>query len=216
MLAKDPKDSLRDLAAFLANMSHETGGGDLPDIGLARLETGLFFNEETIYLNWDSDPNNLTLGYIDSESTAYPAQPGQSYHGRGPVQLSYNYNYGLISGILFGDKMVLLKNPDLILEQDELGFATGLLFWMTPQPPKASCSQVMTKTYVLTDKDIQEGRKLCFGLTIIIFNGGLEGNLDESDGRISRRTSFYRKYTTAWNIDITGEQLDTVGMGKWE
>ncbi|MCL2599356.1 MAG: chitinase, partial [Firmicutes bacterium] len=147
----------RDLAGFLANMSHEVGGGDIfADGPVGFLETGLYFNEELGYLDWDKDPNNPVLGYISTEPGAqyFPAQPGQSYHGRGPVQLSWNYNYGLISGELFGDVMVLLKDSDMILDQDFLGFATGILYWMTPQAPKPSCSDVMTHRFKPTQNDI--------------------------------------------------------------
>jgi len=214
MLAKDPKDSKRDLAAFLAHKGHETGGGNLLPTW-TEMETGLFYNEEVGWLEWDKDPDNPTLGYVDTQSTEYPAQPGQSYHGRGAAQLSWNYNYGLVSGILFGDKMVLLKNADMVLDMDMLGVASALVFWMVPQLPKAGSSEVMTNTYVLNEKDIAAGRQLGFGLTIIIINGGLEQDLDESDGRIHRRISFYRKFTTLWGVDITGEKLDTKGMFAW-
>ncbi|XP_039824315.1 chitinase 10-like [Panicum virgatum] len=32
--------------------------------------------------------------YCDSSSTEWPCFPGKSYHGRGPIQLSWNFNYG--------------------------------------------------------------------------------------------------------------------------
>ena len=51
----------------------------------------------------------------------------------GPIQLSYNYNYGLFSKEYFGDKMVLLNDPDKVKKDGELAFISALWFWMTPQ-----------------------------------------------------------------------------------
>ena len=39
--------------------------------------------------------------YCDATNSDYPCQTGKSYHGRGPMQLSWNYNYGYFSEQVF-------------------------------------------------------------------------------------------------------------------
>lgn len=68
----------REIAAFLAQISHETTGGwaTAPDGPYA---WGLCFKEEI------NPPSN----YCDPTNTQWPCYPGKSYHGRGPIQLSW-------------------------------------------------------------------------------------------------------------------------------
>lgn len=62
----------------------------------------------------------------------YPCVPGAKYFGRGPIQLSYNYNYGPFSEAWFnGNKSVLLYNPDLVGQNGVTGWGSGLWFWAT-------------------------------------------------------------------------------------
>ena len=83
---------------------------------------------------------------------AWPAQSGQYYYGRGPFQLSYNYNYGRFSNIFapssYNSKMFLLENPNLLAEDGFLAMAAGIWFYMTPQDPKPSMHDVMTGFFV--------------------------------------------------------------------
>ncbi|MBW5290010.1 MAG: Chitinase [Candidatus Ruthia sp. Asou_11_S2] len=55
------------------------------------------------------------------QADAWLCPDGTKYFGRGPKQLSYNYNYGpfsdiIFSDIIFSDVNVLLKNPEKITE----------------------------------------------------------------------------------------------------
>ncbi|MBQ6569197.1 MAG: Ig-like domain-containing protein [Clostridia bacterium] len=194
----------RELAAFLANISHETGGGWLEG-QIDELYTGLYWNEEVNHIGATSS------GYLN---TAYDYYPGVSYHGRGPIQLSWNFNYAQFSGIVYGDCGVLLEHPETVASDGVLGFMSAIWFWMTPQPPKPACHEVMIDgLWTPSAKDIAQGRsEPGFGMTIMIINGGLEGNCTESDGRVGRRIRYYRHYTDIMNVDITGEKLDTAGM----
>lgn len=72
--------------------------------------TGLYFNEEVGCIG------SSAIGYVQSTGTNYLTVEGKSYHGRGPIQLSYNYNYGLCSDVLFGDSSILLENPEKVTE----------------------------------------------------------------------------------------------------
>lgn len=68
----------RELAAFLAQISHETTGGwaTAPD---GPFSWGLCFKEEI----------SRASIYCDTNNTVWPCVPGKSYHGRGPIQLSW-------------------------------------------------------------------------------------------------------------------------------
>ena len=48
-------------------------------------------------------------------SVSYPLQDGVQYYGRGPFQLSWNYNFGEFSETIgtskYDSKMTLLENP---------------------------------------------------------------------------------------------------------
>lgn len=194
-----------ELAAFLANISHETGGGTPTSPG-GPLAWGLFWNEEISYIN------TTTVHYVEPHDI-FPPVADKSYHGRGPIQLSWNYNYGLMSGIIYGSKDKLLQQPELIVKDGKLGFMTAILFWMTPQPPKPSAHDVMVGNWTPSEADISKGLSPAgFGITIMIINGNLEGNLDESDHRIGSRVGFYRKIAAQMGISIEGEKVNTLGM----
>lgn len=178
----------KELAAFLANISHETTGGWATAPGGA-FSWGLHFREEVGYENGNN------LAYRDENNKDYPPVAGQSYHGRGPIQLSWNYNYGQMSEFLYGDKSILLKNPGNVTKDAALAFQTAIWFWMTPQSPKPSCHDVMTGKWNPTQQDINAGRKPGFGMTINIINGGLECNQPDN-AKTQDRIGFYQRYLT--------------------
>lgn len=130
--------------------------------------------------------------------------------------MSWNYNYGLISGIIYGTKDTLLQQPELITNDGKLGFMTAMLFWMTPQPPKPSAHDVIVGNWTPSATDISKGLTPAgFGITIMIINGSFEGNKDETDYRVGRRVGHYRDITTKMGVDITGEKLNTLGMSPF-
>ncbi|CAN1236429.1 Chitinase 10 [Linum grandiflorum] len=153
-----PATRRREVAAFLAQISHET--------------TGLCFKEEV-------SPQG---DYCDATNTQWPCVPGKSYKGRGPIQLSWNYNYGQAGRALGFDG---LRNPEIIANNSVIAFKTALWFWMTEQSPKPSCHDVMVTN---------------------IINGGLECGVP-NDGRVNSRIGFYRRYAQLFNVD-TGPNLD--------
>jgi hypothetical protein len=218
LLDGSDNDKKRELAAFFAHSSHETGGKNW---GAAEETTGLYWNEEVGYIgaqtpgapNYQGD--NFAPGYVKYEDKTFPPTPGKSYHGRGPFQLSWNYNYGPFSALFLGDSSILLDNPEMVTQDGSLAWLTALWFWMTPSYPKASMHEVMTGNIDWMRKGDDAKYTPGFGLTIIIINGGLEGNLTEADGRIHSRILFYRHYAVYTGADITGEKLDTAGMYGW-
>lgn len=202
------KDRKRELAAFLANLSHETGGGWATAPG-GPLRWGLFWNENIA----GRTGANMDAFVDPASAELYPGSPDKRYYGRGPIMLSWNFNYGLFSSIIYGDKSVLLDNPEIVAADGKIGFMTAILFWMTPQSPKPSAHDVMVGRWKPTP--IEKFRGLGdpgFGTTIMVLNG-LEANLGETEGSpVQRRAGHYRDITSRMGVDITGEKVDTLGM----
>ncbi|TKY61644.1 Chitinase 10 [Spatholobus suberectus] len=182
----------REIAAFLAQISHETTGGwaTAPDGPYA---WGLCFKEEI----------NPQSNYCDSTNTQWPCFPGKSYKGRGPIQLSWNYNYGPAGKALGFDG---LRNPEIVANNSLIAFETALWFWMTEQKPKPSCHDVMVGKYVPTEVDIAANRTAGYGLVTNIINGELECGIP-GDARVNDRIGFFERYTKLFNVD-TGPNLD--------
>lgn len=183
-------DRKREAAAFLANISHETTGG-WPDAPGGPQSWGLVFKEEI------GCENGGCIGYCDASNAKYPCAAGKTYHGRGPMQLSWNYNYGF-AGEAMG--LPLLTNPDLVTTDGTVAFKTGVWFWMTPQSPKPSCHDVMIGKWTPTSADMAAGRVPGFGMTINIINGGLECSKATFD-KVEDRVKFYQRYAQLIGVD---------------
>jgi chitinase len=189
----------QEAAAFLANIAHETTGGwDAAPGG--RFAWGLHFIEE----------QNPTSQYCDASNTTYPCASGRSYHGRGPIQLSWNYNYGQMGEVLGAD---LLNNPDLVKSDGVIAFQTALWFWMTSQPPKPSCHAVMTGGWTPSPDDASKGRAPGFGMTINIINGGLECSIPTND-KVRDRVGFYERFTQMLGVNM-GESIFCENMAHY-
>lgn len=169
--------SKKELAAFFAQVAHETRAGKD-----GQYDDGLMLKKEMD-----------TLNAYTTENKIYPAAPNKKYYGRGPLQLSYNGNYGFASDCLFGDKNVLLNQPDLVTGDPVLAFKTAIYFWMTPQSLKPSAHQVMSGNWKPTPEDTKLGRIQGFGMTINIINGALECNKGENR-EMNDRIGFYRHF----------------------
>ncbi|KAL6285001.1 hypothetical protein ACE6H2_009391 [Prunus campanulata] len=182
----------REIAAFLAQISHETSGGwaTAPDGPYA---WGLCFKEE---INPQSD-------YCDSTNKEWPCYPGKSYKGRGPIQLSWNFNYGPAGKALGFDG---LKNPEIVANNSMIALKTALWFWMTEQKPKPSCHDVMVGRYIPTEADVAANRTAGFGVVTNIINGGLECGIP-NDARVNDRIGYFKRYAQLLNVD-TGSNLD--------
>jgi chitinase len=193
----------RELAAFLANISHETTGGwpSAPDGPSA---WGLCFREER-----GCEQGGCTQ-YCDATRTQYPCADGQTYHGRGPLQLSWNYNYGQVGAAL---QLDLLHDPGRVTRDGVVGFETALWFWMTPQAPKPSAHDVMTGAWQPSAADTAAGRVPGFGLTVNIINGGLECGIVR-DPRVEDRVAFFERYASVLGTDV-GDDLRCATMKRF-
>lgn len=184
----------REIAAFFANISHETTGGwDTAPGG--RFSWGLHFREE---------PTDASYAYPD---TNYPPTAGKSYKGRGPIQLSYNYNYGPASEFIFGNKQILLDNPEKVIEDAALAFQTAIWFWMTPQYPKPSAHNVMVNKWLPNELDKTKNRVPGLGMTVNIINGGVECGQGAEKPQVQDRIGYYQRFTDIYKI---GTDMDGV------
>ncbi|KAM0916206.1 hypothetical protein ACQ4PT_010299 [Festuca glaucescens] len=182
----------REVAAFLGQTSHETTGGwsTAPD---GPFSWGYCFKQER-------EPKSI---YCDTTKPEWPCAPGKEYIGRGPIQLTWNYNYGQAGRALSLD---LLNNPDLVAADAVVSFKTALWFWMTPQGNKPSSHAVITGRWTPTAADTAAGRVPEYGVITNIVNGGLECGIGP-DPRVADRIGFYQRYCGILGV-TTGSNLD--------
>ena len=192
----------RELGAFLANISKETTGGWQLPIGGGSpgdyAQWGLYYVHELGY-------NSTTgVGAYSQAHADYPPNPSVGYYGRGPIQLSWNYNYGQFSKFLFNDETILLNNPDSIQQDGVLAFKSAIWFWMMPQCPKPSAHQVMHDLWRAEIGDYSSNKMYTKGFahTNNIINGGLECRGSSSAAftqKVVLRSELYKYY-----LDIMG------------
>ncbi|XVF59875.1 hypothetical protein PTKIN_Ptkin07bG0310800 [Pterospermum kingtungense] len=180
----------RELAAFLGQTSHETTGG------------------------WETAPDGpYSWGYCFirergnpgayCSSNQWPCPAGRQYYGRGPIQLTHNYNYGLAGRAIGAD---LINNPDLVATDPTISFKTAIWFWMTPQGNKPSSHNVIIGQWTPSDADRAAGRVPGYGVITNIINGGLECGRGP-DSRVADRIGFYRRYCDLLGVSY-GSNLD--------
>ncbi|MBO9619569.1 MAG: chitinase [Niabella sp.] len=182
----------RELAAFLANMAQETSGGWAEAPG-GYFKWGLYFLQE-------QSQQGMLNNYADTSKKNYMPVPGKAYFGRGPKQLSWNYNYGQFSEAWFGSKDTLLLHPELLATDPVLSFASALWFWMTPQRPKPSCHDIMVDKWqpnaIDSSKNIQPG----FGATVNIINGGVECGKGTTLQKTTYRYEYYKYFCNYFKV----------------
>ncbi|MER7640534.1 MULTISPECIES: glycoside hydrolase family 19 protein [unclassified Streptomyces] len=148
----------QEAAAFLANVSHETGG--------------------LVYIVEQNTANYPT--YCDwSQSYGCPA--GQAaYYGRGPLQLSWNFNYKAAGDALGID---LLGNPWLVQNDSAVAWKTALWYWNTQSGPGS-----MTPHNAIVNG-------AGFGQTIRSINGSVECD-GKSPAQVQSRVDAYTRFTS--------------------
>src|SRR5690606_35657867 len=120
--------------------------------------------------------------------------------GRGPIQLSWNYNYRAASLALFGDDR-LLQNPELVADDSAIAWATGFWFWMIGgaggDGSNSPHSAITTGLGFGETIDIINGYEEC--------NGGAQPYAQEA---VSQRVCYYEKYTTTFNVSVGSGDLN--------
>lgn len=194
----------REIAAFLAHCAHETTDGWAGAKG-GRYVWGLVYIEE------QACKDGHCTQYNTGGTSPYQPVPGKSYFGRGPLQLTYAYNYGM-AGKELG--IPLLANPEWVSMDGTLAFRTALWFWMREQKPKPSCHDVMVGKWQPSAEDLRLRRKPGFGMTINIINGGVECANDKAPAKDLRteRIGFYKWFAAVLKVPVE-KDCDCAGMG---
>ncbi|CAH8357994.1 unnamed protein product [Eruca vesicaria subsp. sativa] len=119
----------------------------------------------------------VSRNYCDDKNfPQYPCAPGKTYYGRGPIQLSWNYNYAPCGQSLGLD---LLRQPELVGSNPTVAFRTALWFWVNNVRPVLS-----------------QG----FGATIRAINGKLECDGANTE-KVNSRIRYYREYCALLGVD---------------
>ncbi|GLF97407.1 glycoside hydrolase family 19 protein [Streptomyces yaizuensis] len=156
--AKTGSDTVRkqEAAAFLANVGHETGG-----------------------LYHVVEQNTANYPHYCDRTQPYGCPAGQAaYYGRGPIQLSWNFNYKAAGDHLGID---LLRNPSRVQNEPAVAWQTGLWYWNTQSGPGT-----MTGHSAMVNGG-------GFGQSIRSINGSLEcngGNPAQVQSRVNNYTRF--------------------------
>jgi hypothetical protein len=155
----DATTKAREVAAFLGNVALETG--------------------HLVHIEEQSPQGD----YCKADDLTFPCEPGKTYIGRGPLQLSWNYNYGAAA---FALQRPLLKQPELVATDPAVSWEAALWFWMTVSSGGKTPHQVMVNN---------EG----FGGTIRVINGAIE--CDGGDpGTVQDRVNNYTTFCTWWSV----------------
>jgi chitinase len=197
---------LRELAAFLAHIAHETTSG-WPGAKGGPYVWGLVYIEEQACVD------GHCTQYNTGGTSPYKPVAGKSYYGRGPMQLSYAYNYGQAGQDL---GLPLLTDPEMVSRDGVVAFRTALWFWMKAQAPKPSCHEVMCGKWQPAAADLAGGRKPGFGMTINIINGGVECKSDTPAARDARkeRIGFYQHMAALLGTSAE-KDCDCAGMATY-
>mmetsp|Transcript_4930 Transcript_4930/g.3389 ORF Transcript_4930/g.3389 Transcript_4930/m.3389 type:complete len:184 (-) Transcript_4930:2-553(-) len=130
----------RELAAYFAHTSQEVGAhwSGVGGIEEEWRQSHYIKSEEACTLpNWGGHYCNYYPDWDEwtVRDNAYPRRDSSvSYHGRGPLQMSWNYQYGPFSRQLYGDQFVLLDDPEKIIREGH-GVETFLAaFWIFVTP----------------------------------------------------------------------------------
>ncbi|MFE6491357.1 chitinase [Streptomyces sp. NPDC057748] len=159
----------REAAAFLAHVSHETGG-----------------------LKYVVEQNTANYPHYCDASQPYGCPAGQAaYYGRGPLQLSWNFNYKAAGDALHID---LLNDPYQVERNPAVAWKTGLWFWDTQSGAGA-----------MTPHDAMVNSR-GFGETIRSINGALECDGKNPDER-NDRINLYKQYVGVLGTDVGGGNL---------
>jgi chitinase len=166
--ARTGSDTIRkqEAAAFLANVNHETGG-------LVHI----------VEQNTSNYPH-----YCDA-SQPYGCPAGQAaYYGRGPIQLSWNFNYKAAGDAL---GINLLNDPWQVERNAAVAWKTALWYWMTQNGPGT-----------MTPHDAMVNSR-GFGETIRSINGSLECD-GGNPAQVQSRVDAYRRFTAILGVTPGG------------
>ncbi|MET9341426.1 glycoside hydrolase family 19 protein [Nonomuraea sp. NPDC003804] len=156
----------QEAAAFLANVNHETGG-----------------------LVHIVEQNTANYPHYCDAAKPYGCPAGQAaYYGRGPIQLSWNFNYKAAGDAL---GLNLLQDPWRVERESSVSWKTALWYWMTQNGPGTmTAHNAMVNGYG-------------FGETIRSINGSLECN-GGNPAQVQSRINAYQRFTQILGVPAGG------------
>lgn len=140
------------------------------------------------------------------------------YFGRGAIQLSYNFNYGLFQRWLTeqnvthdGEPINILQHPNLVITKTDppLAIMASLWFYMFPQSPKPAMHDIVIGNWVSADPDYAGG---VFGPTSLVINNECNGE-DPSypgGGGENRRIKAFRWFTSYFKVPFCSGDKKTL------
>ncbi len=158
----------QEMAAFLGQIAHESD----------QLKAQREYRRE----NWD---------HYCRRDDGIGCAPGQQYYGRGPIQLSWNYQYKAAGDHLGLD---LWADPDRVARDSKVAWQTALWYWMT-QPGVAPQS---------AHEAMSAGKG--FGATTRAINGVIEcdkGADPDTVRKLNRRIEFYRRASELLGVPLS-------------
>ncbi|KAI6237645.1 hypothetical protein M3Y95_00287200 [Aphelenchoides besseyi] len=131
----------------------------------------------------------------------------QCYFGRGSIQISYNFNYGMFGNWLHTQNIMvdLLKEPNLVLTKIDppLAFMASIWFYMTPQPPKPAMHDIVIGNWNAGAQNTAAGFSgPIFGPTSLIINNECNGEdkIVPGGGGENRRIKAFKWFTSYFNV----------------
>ena len=205
----------KSIVTAFAHFAQETGGhiaidniSDNP-LALEEWQQALVHVRE---MGWAEGQEGYTTGcgQNDWQNKRWPCAAGQGYFGRGAKQLSYHFNYGAFSEVMFdGDATVLLNNPGLVADS-WLNLASAIWFFLTPQAPKPAMLHVIDRTWTPSQREIDAGIGYGFGTTINVINGGIEcGEQNKDKGQPVNRIRYWEGLSSHYQIPIEADEKNT-------
>ncbi|MFH8371018.1 glycoside hydrolase family 19 protein [Streptomyces sp. NPDC018031] len=156
----------QEAAAFLANVNHETGG-----------------------LVHIVEQNTANYPHYCDRNQPYGCPAGQAaYYGRGPIQLSWNFNYKAAGDALGID---LLNDPWRVERDAAVAWKTALWYWNTQRGPGT-----MTPHHAMVTG-------AGFGQTIRSINGALECD-GKNPAQVQSRVTAYQQFTRILGVPVGG------------
>ena len=236
----------RDVAAFFAHAVQETGENNVLFYKQLPLQQANDCFYRGAFFNWfEGGPYSPLLPdqglvpedgewctpsgeYCDSfcdNKYFYPCANGSQgdyvkgcYFGRGAIQISYNYNYGLFSrwlleqGITHNGKPIdILQEPNLVITKTDppLSIMASLWFYMTPQSPKPAMHDIVVGYWVSPDPVYAGG---VFGPTSLVINKECKGEDPNTPGRggESRRIKAFKWFCEYFGVRYIIGSEDTL------
>ena len=189
----------QELSAFFGNLMHESASFSAArEFAFCRnniSRSGVVYCKPTGYNGGPFNHPYCTPGngcfcstQVPESSISEYVEASKLFIGRGPMQLSHNYNY-VDAGAALG--VDLCANPDLVATNEEYAWKTAIWFWMT----RGGRSVRTCHDSVIMNQD--------FGGTLDTINGGLECPAAASHREsVVKRMDLYCKAAKALDVGL--------------